>query len=171
MIDDSDTSPAPEASDGASPDALQSTETLKTPQQAPPQGTETSGAIPETQTDGKSDTVQSAPAESMSDQNPTAPSVVKSENPAALQNGESPSTAQSAGGYTVQVASVATVAQADQILKKLTDKGYPAYMVQTGSGATAQFLIRIGYFEDETATKPLMEKLKADDYEPALIKF
>ena len=66
---------------------------------------------------------------------------------------------------------MATVAQADQILKKLTDKGYPAYMVQTGSGATAQFLIRIGYFEDETATIPLMEKLKADAYEPVMIKF
>jgi general secretion pathway protein D len=171
MIDDKDRSPAPEASTGPSPDAVQGTETLNSPERVSPQSAATSGVIPETQMVGKSDTVQPTPAESMPDQNPTAPSVVKSENPAALQNEGNASTSHSAGGYTVQVASVATVALADQILKKLTDKGYPAYMVQTGSGATAQFLIRIGYFEDETAAKPLMEKLKADAYEPVMIKF
>jgi len=74
-------------------------------------------------------------------------------------------------GYTVQVAAVGTVQQADQILKKLTDKGYPAYTVQTGSGATTQLLVRIGFFSDEKATQQLMEKLKADQYDPALIRF
>jgi general secretion pathway protein D len=172
LIDEYDISPAPDTSNAPSPDAVQGKATSKTLDQEPPQGAETSGVVPETQTtDGQSGTVRPGPADANSDQNPTAPSVVKSEAPAATQNEESPSTAHSAGGYTVQVASVATVAQADQILKKLTDKGYPAYMVQTGSGATAQFLIRIGYFEDETATKPLMEKLKADAYEPVMIKF
>ncbi len=75
------------------------------------------------------------------------------------------------GGYTVQVAAVGTVQQADQILKVLTDKGYPAYTVQTGSGATTQFLVRIGFFTEEKATDQLMEKLKADQYDPALIRF
>ena len=64
-----------------------------------------------------------------------------------------------------------TVQQADQILKKLTDKGYPAYTVQSGSGATTQFLVRIGFFTGEKETDQLMEKLKADQYDPALIRF
>ncbi len=75
------------------------------------------------------------------------------------------------GGYTVQVATVGTVEQADQILKKLTDKGYPAYTVQAGSGATTRFLVRIGFFSDGKAPEQLMEKLKADQYEPVLIEF
>ena len=97
----------------------------------------------------------------------------KNDAPAAAieKDSRTTTTTGDGGGYTVQVAAVGTVQQADQILQKLTDKGYPAYTVQTGSGATTQFLVRIGFFAEEKATDQLMKKLKADQYDPALVRF
>lgn len=79
--------------------------------------------------------------------------------------------ARDGGGYTVQVASVPSVEKADKILKKLNKKGYAAYTVQSSVGDKTWYRIRIGYFENPEATKPLMERLNADHYDSLLIKF
>ena len=74
-------------------------------------------------------------------------------------------------GYTVQVATVQSVEQADQILKQLTDRGYPAYMVQTKADNRILYRIRIGYFNRPDASRELMEHLRLDQFKPILIKF
>jgi general secretion pathway protein D len=74
-------------------------------------------------------------------------------------------------GYTVQVASVQSVQQADIILKQLTDKGYPAYTVQTMVGNQPWYRIRIGYFDRPEASQDLMDRLRSDQFKPILIKF
>ncbi|MEJ2660089.1 MAG: type II secretion system secretin GspD [Desulfobacteraceae bacterium] len=76
-----------------------------------------------------------------------------------------------AAGYTVQVASVISVQQADQILKQLTDRGYPAYTVQTKVDNQTRYRIRIGYFDRPEASRELLERLRSDQFKPILIKF
>jgi len=77
----------------------------------------------------------------------------------------------SGGSYTVQVASVASVQQADQVLKKLTERGYAAYTVQSTVGGKTWYRVRIGFFHDSQSTHELMKRLKSDQYDPFLIKF
>jgi general secretion pathway protein D len=74
-------------------------------------------------------------------------------------------------GYTIQVASVESVEQADKILKQLTDRGYPAYTVQTTVGNQVWYRIRIGYYDSPDAPHDLMEKLREDQFKPILIEF
>ncbi len=76
-----------------------------------------------------------------------------------------------AAGYTVQVAAVQSVQQADEALKQLTDQGYDAYTVQTTIGQNTWYRIRVGYFDRPEATHELMERLRSDRFEPILIKF
>jgi general secretion pathway protein D len=144
-------------------------EALRPTDQPASQSTESGVAVPETKTETVPDAVSTESAEAAPDQGQAAasPSAGK---PVAIEK-DGTTSPPSGGGYTLQVASVDTVQQADQILNKLTDKGYPAYTVQTGSGATTQFLVRIGFFKEDKATETLMERLKADKYEPVLIKF
>ena len=86
-------------------------------------------------------------------------------------NGFSIKTSIKADGYTVQVASVQSVQQADSALKRLTDQGYAAYAVQTTIGQETWYRIRIGYFDRPEATHELMERLRSDRFNPILIKF
>jgi general secretion pathway protein D len=73
--------------------------------------------------------------------------------------------------FTVQVASVPSVQQADRILQKLIDRGYPAYAVQSGVVDHPQYRVRIGFFENARSTQQLMDRLKSDRYKPILIEF
>jgi general secretion pathway protein D len=73
--------------------------------------------------------------------------------------------------YTIQVASVQSVAQADQVLKQLTMQGFAAYTVRTDINAKTWYRLRIGYFDQPEATHELMERLRADHFDPILIKF
>ncbi len=138
--------------------------------QAPSQGAGTRDTISAAkEADAATDSVQTNSAGTVSDMDRAA-QVPKTTTPAAIAKESDPSKL-AGGGYTIQVASVATVQQADQILKKLTDKGYPGYTVQTGSGATTQYLVRIGFYTKEKETEPLLQQLKTENYDPVLIKF
>ncbi|MEJ2156297.1 MAG: type II secretion system secretin GspD [Desulfobacteraceae bacterium] len=138
--------------------------------QASPQGAGTGDTTTAAkEADAATDSVQTNSAGTVSDMDRDA-QVPKTTTPAAAAKESGPPKL-AGGGYTIQVASVATVQQADQILKKLTDKGYPGYTVQTGSGATTQYLVRIGFYAKEKETEPLLQQLKTDNYDPVLIKF
>ena len=76
-----------------------------------------------------------------------------------------------AAKYTVQVASVQTVAQADRVLKQLIDQGYAAYTVQTKVENQIWYRLRIGYFNGPEETRDLMNRLRSDRFDPILIKF
>jgi general secretion pathway protein D len=73
--------------------------------------------------------------------------------------------------YTVQVASVPSVQQADSILKTLRDRGYAAYAVHSDMAKEPQYRVRIGFFENAQSTQQLMDRLKSDQYKPILIEF
>ena len=76
-----------------------------------------------------------------------------------------------ASKYTVQVASVQSVGQADRVLKQLIGRGYAAYTVQTKVENKTWYRLRIGYFNVPEETRELMDRLRTDHFDPILIKF
>jgi len=74
-------------------------------------------------------------------------------------------------GFTVQVASVQSAQQADQILKRLTSLGYAAYTVQSTVEGVPWYRLRIGYYNQRDDAQAIMSRLQADNYDPFLIKF
>ena len=73
--------------------------------------------------------------------------------------------------YTIEVASVPSVQQADRILKKLIGRGYAAYAVQSDVANQTKYRVRIGFFDSAQSTHQLMNRLKSDQYDPTLIEF
>ena len=64
-----------------------------------------------------------------------------------------------------------SVAQADRILKQLTAQGFAAYTVRTEINGKTWYRLRIGYFDRPEASQELMERLRADHFDPILINF
>ena len=65
-------------------------------------------------------------------------------------------------GYAVQVAAVTSRAEADTIVKRLTGKGYAAY-VEVPKGSTATFRVRVGTFKTRRDAQVVADKLKKDE--------
>jgi cell division septation protein DedD len=73
-------------------------------------------------------------------------------------------------GYTLQVASVESTEKADQLISQLTAKGYAAYAVRSQANGTLVYRIRIGYFAIKRDAATIVERLKADQFNPIFIK-
>ena len=73
-------------------------------------------------------------------------------------------------GYTLQVASIQDPDKAKLLLLELTGRGYAAYAVRSEIDGKIWYRLRIGYFANQDAAKQVIEKLKADQYTPILVK-
>ena len=73
-------------------------------------------------------------------------------------------------GYTLQVASIQDPTKAKLLLLELTGRGYAAYTVRSEVEGKIWYRLRIGYFANQDAAKKVIEKLKADQYTPILVK-
>ena len=73
-------------------------------------------------------------------------------------------------GYTLQVASVQTTQQADQLIRQLTAKGYAAYTVRSDVAGKVWYRIRIGYFGQQAEAQSIINQLRSDQFDPILIK-
>ncbi len=73
-------------------------------------------------------------------------------------------------GYTVQVASVKIPDKANELLQELNSKGYAAYTVRSEVSGVTWYRVRIGYFANKKVAAPVMDQLKADEFDPILIK-
>ncbi len=72
--------------------------------------------------------------------------------------------------YTIQAASVRDPKDADLLVKKLKDSGYPAYRVigkVTGKGIW--FRVRIGEYKGKAEAMGVMDKLKKEGLKPILV--
>jgi general secretion pathway protein D len=79
-----------------------------------------------------------------------------------LKNGEH--------GYTLQVASVQTPQEADTLVQELMRMGYAAYAVRSQVDGQTWYRLRIGYFATRAEADPVMDRLRAQQYTPMLIK-
>jgi general secretion pathway protein D len=75
-----------------------------------------------------------------------------------------------AQGYTLQVASMQTAEAAGQLINQLNGKGYAAYMVRSEVEGTVWYRIRIGYFATKKDASAIIDRLKADQFNPILVK-
>jgi general secretion pathway protein D len=74
-------------------------------------------------------------------------------------------------GYTLQVAAYQDAKKADNELMNLTSLGFAAYTVQNRTGSDVWYRLRVGVFERPEDAKVLMERLRAEQFNPILIKF
>jgi cell division septation protein DedD len=77
----------------------------------------------------------------------------------------------SSGNFSLQVASYRDAAQAEQLKKKLTSKGYGRVRVVQGEvpGKGTYFRVRLGPFDNRQAAQQAKEKLKAGEGIKALV--
>lgn len=67
--------------------------------------------------------------------------------------------------YTIQVAAVKEIGNAERLVAQLRSKGYPAYQVRVEvPGKGAWHRVRVGAFESRTAADRMLAKLKAGRY-------
>lgn len=68
----------------------------------------------------------------------------------------------SPGDFTVQVAALNVRDEADAIAKRLTTKGYNAYVVPPGGGAV-MYRVRVGKFKTRRDAEPIFAKLQKEE--------
>jgi cell division septation protein DedD len=72
---------------------------------------------------------------------------------------------------TIQAASLKDLAEADAMVKKLKDRGYPAYKtIAVVPGKGIWFRIRVGRYSSRDAAGDVIGKLKKEGYRPILVE-
>jgi cell division septation protein DedD len=82
--------------------------------------------------------------------------------PAASEPAGNPSTALRAGGFVVQVAAVKERSEADTMARRLSGKGYPAF-VTTTTGGVQMFRVRVGTFPDRREAESVAGRLQKEE--------
>jgi cell division septation protein DedD len=109
---------------------------------------------------------------------PTATTAAKKSvtKPVGQSEGGNPRTANAAplGNtriVTIQAASLKDLAEADAMVKKLKDRGYPAYKtIAMVPGKGIWFRIRVGRYSNRDAAADVVGKLKKEGYRPILVE-
>lgn len=71
------------------------------------------------------------------------------------------------GAYTVQVGAVRDRIEAERMAKRLTSKGYPAYVTRSPDGALALYRVRVGTFTDRREAEAIAARLsKEEQFKP-----
>ena len=71
------------------------------------------------------------------------------------------------GAYTVQVGAVRDRIEAERMAKRLTSKGYPAYVTRSPDGAPALYRVRVGTFTDRREAEEIAARLaKEEQFKP-----
>ena len=74
--------------------------------------------------------------------------------------------AEASSEFTVQIAAYNARGEAEAIVRRLTSKGYPAYVVAPGNGA-AMYRVRVGKFKTRHDAEPVAARLqKEESYKP-----
>ncbi len=81
-----------------------------------------------------------------------APPAPKEQKPSADASGE----------FSVQVAALNVRGEADAIAKRLSSRGYAAYVVPPGNGAV-MFRVRVGHFKTRRDAEPVFAKLQKEE--------
>lgn len=98
-----------------------------------------------------------------------APPAPKPEPPKAVAPAPAPAPAAAAtapsadrNGFAVQVAAVNARGEADAIAKRLSGKGYPAY-VEVPKGSASTFRVRVGTYQTRHEAQDIADKLKSSE--------
>jgi cell division septation protein DedD len=93
------------------------------------------------------------------------PQPVTTAGPAAAAPAPAPATPETRSGYVVQVAAVHTRAEADDMAKRLSEKGYPSYVVDPPNGVpNAIFRVRVGGYPDRKQAQEISQRLEREEH-------
>jgi cell division protein FtsN len=71
------------------------------------------------------------------------------------------------GAYTVQVGAVRDLIEAERMAKRLTSKGYPAYVTRSPDEGAALYRVRVGTFTDRREAEEIAARLaKEEQFKP-----
>lgn len=71
------------------------------------------------------------------------------------------------GAYTVQVGAVRDRIEAERMAKRLTSKGYPAYVTRSPDGPPALYRVRVGTFTNRREAEEIAARLaKEEQFKP-----
>jgi cell division septation protein DedD len=92
--------------------------------------------------------------ETLSESPPARPPARTSAPEAPVPQGE---------GFTVQVAAVKERIEADTIARRLTEKGYAAYVMAPASGAPQVFRVRVGKYRERRDAERIAARLEREE--------
>lgn len=74
-------------------------------------------------------------------------------------------------GYSIQVAALAKLQEAEVVAQRLTGKGYAAYVVAPSTGAPAVYRVRVGKFKDRREAQAVADRLqKEEQFKPWILR-
>ncbi len=90
----------------------------------------------------------------------------------AARAASTPAAAEPAGpGFAIQLAALGKRDEADGIARRLSGKGYPAYVVAPESGGPAVFRVRVGKFKDRREAESIASRLqKEEQFNPWIVR-
>ncbi len=93
-----------------------------------------------------------------------APPAPKASGQAATTAAAAPSAAEPPGrGFAIQLAALRQRDEADAIARRLTAKGYQAYVMTPDRGAPAVFRVRVGKFKERREAEAVAARLKQEE--------
>lgn len=108
---------------------------------------------------------------------PADPPSPKPEAPASASAREGGAAAAAASteppgpGFAIQVAALRERDEADQIVKRLAGKGYPAYVVAPLKGAPSVYRVRVGKYKDRREADTVAARLqKEEQFKPWVVR-
>jgi len=73
--------------------------------------------------------------------------------------------------FAVQVTALGDRAAAEALVRRLTAKGYPAYLLEPPAGAPARFRVRVGNFKERREADAVMRRLvKEEQFKPIITR-
>jgi cell division septation protein DedD len=74
-------------------------------------------------------------------------------------------------GFAIQVAALRERAEADSVVRRLTGKGYSAYVVAPAAGTTAVYRVRVGKFKERREADAIAARLqKEEQFKPWIVR-
>ncbi|HXG88693.1 MAG TPA: SPOR domain-containing protein [Vicinamibacterales bacterium] len=74
-------------------------------------------------------------------------------------------------GFAIQLAALSQRDEAQGIARRLTGKGYPAYVLAPDAGAPAVFRVRVGKFKDRREAETVKTRLeKEEQFKPWIVR-
>lgn len=74
-------------------------------------------------------------------------------------------------GFAIQLAALGKREEAESIVRRLTGKGYSAYVVAPASGAPSVYRVRVGKFQDRREAEAISARLqKEEQFKPWIVR-
>jgi cell division septation protein DedD len=74
-------------------------------------------------------------------------------------------------GFSIQLAALAKRDEAEGIVRRLTGKGYSAYLIAPAAGAPSMYRVRVGKFKDRREAEAVSSRLqKEEQFKPWIVR-